>query len=178
MGYFRWTPENIEKLRELRSKGKTYDEIAKYFNTTSSSVLGACNRYGVRFTHKWTPKKVNELKNMVELGATYKQMAVKFGVSEASVRHVILRYNLNKEMSNSIAHRKQMAVSEKSKVKEMSNSIALRKQAEELLKAASEMEERENFNKHKHHLRNKLNEIINDYDHLGEKIDELKEMLK
>lgn len=118
MGYFRWTPENIEKLRELKLAGKSNTAIAKHFNVTYSSISSALNKFC----------KSNETSN-----------------------------DGNKQMSN---------------------SIALRKQAEELLKAASEMEERENFNKHKHHLRNKLNEIINGYDHLGEKIDELKEMLK
>lgn len=116
-GYFRWSPEKVEKLREMKHAGETNANIAIHFNTTRQSVESACNKHGIK-----------------------------------------LKKSLN--------------------IKSRSDSATLRKQAEALLKAASEMEERESFNKHKRGFVNKLNEIINDYEHLGEKIKELKEMLK
>lgn len=115
--YFRWTPENVEKLREMKHAGESNANIATHFNTTRQSVESACNKHGIKI-------------------------------------------------------RKSV------KVESRSNSATLRKQAEALLKAASEMEERESFNKHKRGFVNKLNDIINDYENLGEKIKELKEMLK
>lgn len=40
-GYFRWSPEKVEKLREMKHAGETNANIAIRFNTTRQSVESA-----------------------------------------------------------------------------------------------------------------------------------------
>lgn len=41
----KWGRPQIEKLRQLRREGKSYQECADYFNVTRNAIAGASNRY-------------------------------------------------------------------------------------------------------------------------------------
>lgn len=41
----KWGRPQIEKLRQLRREGKSYQECADYFNVTRGAIAGASNRY-------------------------------------------------------------------------------------------------------------------------------------
>lgn len=86
-------------------------------------------------------------------------ICLKMKLSKQQVKNAIYRLGLNNKGDNVI------------------NSITLRKQAELLLKEASSLEKQEQFIKNKTMILQKINDVINHYDHLGDKIEELKKLI-
>ena len=91
-----WTNENIEKLRELRSEEKTYDEIAIKFQTTVSSIKNACRRNNIRLTSrkKWSDEDIKKLRKLKSEGKTYEELASKFKKTVSSIVNTCRRYEI------------------------------------------------------------------------------------
>ena len=54
-----WTEERIEKLRELREKGRTPQQIASFFgDVTRNAVIGKIHRLGLSGPGVGKPKPV------------------------------------------------------------------------------------------------------------------------
>lgn len=56
----RWTPADIDRLRELAAQGRFASEIAALLNTSYRSVLGAASTRGIR-VKKHTPAELEDL---------------------------------------------------------------------------------------------------------------------
>lgn len=49
---FKWTDENITRLRELALEGLSASQIGLIFGTTRNSVIGKCHRVGVKLVSR------------------------------------------------------------------------------------------------------------------------------
>ncbi len=84
-----WTKEQVERLRELASMGKTIDEAAAELCKTTSSVTGKAYREKIKFRARNQPWDLRDEQMAVEMserGATVREIADATGRSVYAVR--------------------------------------------------------------------------------------------
>ena len=64
---FKWTPQNVQKLKKMLAKGMSARQIAEDFGVTRNSVIGKANRLGLsvqaeKKTKTTTPAKADKPK--------------------------------------------------------------------------------------------------------------------
>jgi DNA-binding CsgD family transcriptional regulator len=89
-GQMAWTEGKTALLRQLRSEGKTLDEIADALNRTRLGVKDKCQRLGVRSslpqaTPPWTPAEDRKLRVLRAKGVWAKEIARILGRKEYAV---------------------------------------------------------------------------------------------
>jgi hypothetical protein len=96
----KWTPDEIEQLRQLMAKGLTYRQISQRLGRTHSSVRGAAQRYQMMDSTKcpgrepWSRAEHDALEELVAEGLTKHQIAERLERSYDSVRGAIAKLGM------------------------------------------------------------------------------------
>lgn len=80
-----WTKQDEDKLLELEQQGRSYEEIALYFDRTSNSIESKLNKLHIKLGDKvprtgvkWTPEQLQELSELVDSGKSLEELAEHF----------------------------------------------------------------------------------------------------
>ena len=89
----RWTPENIEMIKQMRAEGKKHREIAEYFDTTPSNIMTALyvrteERKPTKLTGlpreeimKQARENEKQVKSLLKKGKTAEEISKQVGIS-------------------------------------------------------------------------------------------------
>lgn len=88
---------DIQILKELYSKGKTYSEIAEYFNVNEVTIQRTLHSLGIRRYEPITKEYLMKNKD----SKTNKQMADELGVSPATITRYLQKYNISRGRGSS-----------------------------------------------------------------------------
>lgn len=99
--FINWTPELVNNIIDMYSKGDTIENIAKTTNISMavvySKIKSQPNFAELKTTHdnnakhifKWTEDKIAEVLNMYSSGKSYKFIANHYGLSDTPIKRII-----------------------------------------------------------------------------------------
>ena len=104
----KWTDEDVQKMRELRASGKSYEEIGKLLHRSIDAVRSKCKTLkntemstlsdtdDTTAYRKWTDEEEQKLKDMSASGKSFEEIGNVIHRSESAVSNRYYKLKLQK----------------------------------------------------------------------------------